>query len=127
MVNLYRDKLPCDCPPDDADDIAIPLTMFRLIKGDKPSNRDFKSLRQKKPLHVPPREMVCISAGLSLFQSLRAIKQTVIYKKGGHTIYEIKLTPGAGKIKQTGRVKDHFTFWPYEGFDIFANIRKVKS
>ena len=46
----YREPLPDDCPPDEADEITSPRLVYRLVRGIPPTNEDFPPSGLKNPL-----------------------------------------------------------------------------
>ena len=63
----YRDPLPKGCPPDAAEEIAVPREFFRLARTDPPSLADFRSQRAEKPGRAFPGVTECQACGLSVF------------------------------------------------------------
>ena len=125
MVNLYREELPCNCPPDDAEEVMNQRIMYRLIRGTQPSCSDFESLRKTRPDLIFPEVEECIACGISLFDSIEAAKSTVKYKLGKCTIYEVHLRSGAGRIKRTRGI-GHFTLWPYRDYNLICSTRPIE-
>ena len=48
-MNLYREILPADCPPEAAEEIVDRRIVFRLVEKDPPADADFDSWRVKIP------------------------------------------------------------------------------
>ena len=46
-MNLYREILPADCPPEAAEEIVSPRIVYRLVDDDPPADADFDSWRVK--------------------------------------------------------------------------------
>ena len=67
----YRDYLPEDCPPDDAQPATG--TVYRMLKGDRPTPDDFLSFRELKPGKAYPSD--CIASGLSVYTEIEGIRQ----------------------------------------------------
>ena len=42
---IFREPLPDDCPPDDAEEITSPHLVYRLVRNIPPINDDFRSQR----------------------------------------------------------------------------------
>ena len=122
---LYREPLPDDCPPDAAEEIDAPRTVYRLVRNNPPSDDDFRSQRAEKPT-ARFNVSECRARGLSVFAERRVAER--LAKKPnltGSVICQVTLTPGAGRIKQTGG-RSHYTWWPYKDYDILANCRLVQ-
>ena len=47
----YREPLPEDCPPDEAEEITSPHLVYRLVRNIPPIHNDFRSQRAENPLH----------------------------------------------------------------------------
>ena len=48
---IFREPLPDDCPPDEAEDITSPHLVYRLVRNIPPINDAFRSQRAENPLH----------------------------------------------------------------------------
>lgn len=122
----YREPLPADCPPDDAEDITADMTVFRLVRGNPPTDDDFRSQRVESPNRKFPVDE-CTTRGLSVFSLEKDAKEKTlkIHRLRDHLIYHVKLTTGAGKIRKSSG-SSHITWWPFANFDILAccNIKK---
>lgn len=123
----YREPLPVDCPPDDAEEINFLRIVYRLVRNDPPSDVDFRSKRAQSPNHrfrEPDSE--CILRGLSVFSTPRDAEKLLEARYWrGASVCRVELGPGAGSILQTGENSDHYTWWPLADFDILANCRMV--
>ena len=66
MTETYREKLPDQCPPDEAVEVTGETSVYRLVKTDPPTDEDFTSHRA---LHPERRFRVseCIARGLSVW------------------------------------------------------------
>lgn len=126
MLNSFREALPPNCPPDDAEEVTEPLVMYRLIKGDEPSCEDFDSLYKKNPDAAKLSGDLCAAAGLSVFRTVEAVANTNKFQKGGFSIYALHLRSGVGILKSTFKDPDHFTLWPYRDFDLMKILEKVR-
>lgn len=116
----YREELICDCPPASARDTdGLPI-MYRIICGQRPTDADFHSLRRLNPnsRHEDP-VLECRARGLSLFTDPSKAKQRTKKKLRDGKLCGLKLTKGAGKIIQSGRL-GHYTWWPFADFDILS-------
>ena len=122
---LYRESLPDNCPPDTAAEIDATRLVYRLVRNNPPTNEDFRSQRTDKPT-ARFNVSECRARGLSIFADRRVAER--VAKKpnlAGSAICQVILTPGAGRIKQTGG-RSHYTWWPYKDYDILANCRLVQ-
>ena len=120
----YREPLPEECPPDEAEAITRPQTVFRLVRQNPPSDDDFRSQRALKPnnqFRVPE----CQARGLSVFSQIKdARKQLKMPILKGMLICHVTLDKGAGYILRTGR-QSHLTWWPLANFDVLNVCRMV--
>ena len=116
----YRESLPPGCPPDAAQEIASPASVFRLVRTDPATADDFRSQRAEKPFHQFRGVTECHARGLSVFarreDSQRALKLPALR---GRLICRVQLESGAGSLQQTGR-PSHHTWWPSADFDILS-------
>ena len=48
----YREPLPEDCPPDNAQEITAPRVVYRLVRSNPPTDDDFRSQREERPDQV---------------------------------------------------------------------------
>ena len=122
---LYREPLPDDCPPNDAEEIDAARFVYRLVRNNPPTDGDFRSQRAERPT-ARFNVSECRARGLSVFADRRVAER--IAKKpnlAGSAISQVVLTTGAGRIKRTGG-RSHYTWWPYKDYDILANCRLVQ-
>lgn len=118
----YREPLPEGCPPDAAEEIATPRTVFRLARTNPPTLDDFRSQRAEKPERVFPCVTECQARGLSTFADRRDLEARALklpYLRG-RLICRVSLQAGAGRIQQTGQ-PSHHTWWPLATFDILSH------
>ena len=120
----YREPLPDDCPPVEADEISSPRVVFRLIRNNPPIDDDFRSQRAEKPTaHFYVSE--CQARGLSVFTDAGdAENQTRRRNLKFMVVCRVTLATGAGRIMKTGG-RSHHTWWPYQDYDILTNCRPV--
>ena len=120
ITMTYREPLPEDCPPDEAEEILEPTVVFRLVRNDPPTDDDFRSQRAEKPTRqfsIPE----CRVRGLSVFKNRSvAEKMSTTRNLRGTVICQVTLTIGAGRIQRTGS-RSHYTWWPLADFDILSN------
>lgn len=118
----YREQLPPDCPPDDAEEITAEMTVFRLVRGNPPRDGDFRSQRAERP-RASFGVTECQARGLSVFAVLEDARTLCkLPKMRNRLVCRVQLNFGAGSIQQTGK-KSHYTWWPFAEFDILANCR----
>ena len=99
----YREPLPEDCPPDDAEEITAHRAVYRLVRNNPPTDGDFRSQRAENPHRVFRRVTECQSRGLSVFADQRdAERQTEIPRLKGLAVCRVDLFAGAGRIQKTG-------------------------
>ena len=122
----YREPLPDGCPPDDADEIAAPRIVYRLVRNNPPRDADFRSQRAARPT-ARFNASECRARGVSVFANQRDAEQSARRPNlRGSAIGQVVLTTGAGRIKKTGRPSSsHYTWWPYHDYDILANCQLV--
>lgn len=123
----YREPLPDDCPPDDAEEINALRIVYRLVRNNPPTDADFQSKRAMRPNHrfrEPDSE--CTLRGVSVVSNLRDAEKLLEARNWrGASVCRVELGPGAGSILQTGKNPNHYTWWPLADFDILANCQMV--
>ena len=118
---IYREPLPANCPPDDAEEITARCRVYRLVRHNPPVADDFRSQRAAKPHLILHNVTECQARGLSVFTARNdAGRRTRAPRLQGTMVCEVLLDQGAGRIQQTGR-GSHHTWWPWADFDILAN------
>ena len=121
----YRDDLPENCPPPEAEEITAPRTVYHFVRHIPPARRDFRSTLARHPDRpFPPREQ-CLAAGLSVFDDLAVCEAWL--RRGrfrGSIIAAVALQAGAGTILKTGSPA-HYTWWPAADFDIVAHCTRA--
>lgn len=124
---LYREPLPADCPPPEAEEIISPRLVFRLVHSDPPVDRDFQSQRALHPERPYRRVTECQARGLSVFSDRRDAEQRLKRRNlRGMLLCQVFLSAGAGYIQQTGEHSPtHYTWWPLAEFNIIPNCRVV--
>ena len=120
----FRECLPEECPPKDADEITEILVVYRLVRTDPPLDGDFRSQRAENPsrrFNVSE----CMARGVSVFSDADVARDILrLRSQRGKLICELTLNKGAGYILNTGR-KSHFTWWPLADFHVFNSCRVV--
>ena len=114
----YRDPLPPDCPPAEAEEIAERRTVYHFVRHLPPTPQDFRSQRQRRPQADRSASDECIAAGLSVFAD--PVEMADMQRRGYFTrriICRVELGPGAGAILKT-RGGSHYTWWPAAKWDI---------
>ena len=123
----YREPLPEDCPPDNAEEITEPRVVYRLVRSNPPTDDDFRSQRAEKPNRVFRRVTECRARGVSVRTDLaEAIDMMRMPQMQGRLLCQVRLDHGAGRIMQTGEWPNHSTWWPLADFDILANCQVVE-
>ena len=67
---LYREPLPDNCPPDTAEEINAPRTVYRLVRNNPTTDDDFRFQRSEQPERIFRDVTECQARGLSVFVSL---------------------------------------------------------
>ena len=126
-MTIYREPLPEDCPPEEAEEISSPRLVFRLVRSDPPREGDFQSQRSLNPDRPYRSVTECQARGLSVFSDRRDAEQRLKRRNlRGMLVCQVALTAGAGYIQQTGEHSPtHYTWWPLAGFDILGNCGTV--
>lgn len=114
----FREELPENCPPSDADKIDDTFQVYRLIRDKPPSDQDFRSQRAGRPEAIFGVSE-CIARGLSVFShSEHCINLKRLPKFKRRFVCRVDLDKGAGYIKDTGSNPGHRTWWPFSDFPI---------
>ena len=124
MQERFREPLPDDCPPQEAEGINVARTVFRLVGHSPPTDRDFRSQRAEHSGRVFRDVSECQARGLSVHTDAR-ISENILrlphMRRRGMMICRIALDEGSGYIQQTGIELSHYTWWPLATFDILKN------
>ncbi|WCL82281.1 hypothetical protein PPO43_04085 [Saprospira sp. CCB-QB6] len=113
----YKEKLPEDCPPPDANAVNG-KTFYRLGHSSSIVEKDFFSHRKLFP-NKKFNTTECIACSLSVFsEKFRCdnLKKLPAHKK--KVVFSVELFPKDGLIKQTGRYKEHHSWWMSTLFNI---------
>ena len=122
----YRESLPPDCPPDNAQEIITETIVYRLVRNTPPNEEDFRSQRTFEP-NCDFGVSECRARGLSVFMQAADAARAAHRSRNlrGAKLAQLTLNQGAGYIKQTGN-RSHHTWWPYKAFDVLANCEVMK-
>ena len=122
----FRDELPEGCPPKEAEEIVQETICYRLVHNEPPTDDDFMSQRTREP-NRDFGVSECRARGLSVFMQASDAMRVAQRSRNlrGATLAQLTLNQGAGYIKQTGN-RSHYTWWPYQAFDILANCEVMK-
>ena len=121
----YREPLPTECPPADAQEIKEPLEVFRAVRGLPPTENDFDSQRKEKPTAKFSGVSECQALGLSVFTQLSDCEKALkLPSLRGRKICKVSLIAGAGRIKQTS-VPSHHTWWPFASFQVLSHCKEI--
>jgi hypothetical protein len=116
----FREPLPANCPPLEAEAVVADRVVFRLVRTAPPTLDDFRSQREEKPDTIF-RVSECQARGLSVHVDRSdSEKATRLPALRSRLICRVRLEEGAGSILQTGRWSHH-TWWPLADFDILAH------
>ncbi|CAN5698296.1 hypothetical protein BH11VER1_BH11VER1_38470 [soil metagenome] len=121
----YRETLPEDCPPHASVEIALEISVFRLVKTSPATLDDFRSQRAEKPGAVFKGVTECQANGLSVFTERQdAVQKALLLPRfRGFQVCPVRLDAGAGRIQQTFQ-PSHHTWWPLAEFDILAHCER---
>ncbi len=121
----YREPLPEGCPPDTAEEIIAPRTVYRMVRNVPPTEDDFRSQRAESPGRAFRGVTECQARGLSVFADFAVAAALAASGRLKETeVCGVALGPGAGRILPTGR-HSHHTWWPLADYDILANCRVI--
>ena len=119
---MFREELPPDCPPADAEEILDSREVFRLVRANPAQESDFRSQRAELPDKVFDGVCECVARGLSVLVTLEAGRNaTRLPRLRGRMVCRVQLFAGAGFIKPTGRNPDHHTWWPLASYPILLH------
>lgn len=117
----FREELPADCPPAEAEEIASAREVFRVVRALPPNDRDFDSQRSEKPDRDFPGVSECLARGISVFAKRSDCDRVLkLSHMRNRKICRVRLDAGAGKIQQTFQ-PSHHTWWPLASFDILGH------
>jgi hypothetical protein len=101
------------------------------VEGNPPASGDFLSHFEKG---LAAKAEPCLRCGLSVFLAvevavarLQELRERFPGRKFGDHVAEGRLDPSHGKIMQTGRDREHHTWWPYEGIDRCGPFQIVRT
>ena len=122
----YREPLPQNCPPDDAEEIITPRIVYRLVRTNPPTEDDFRSQRAENPHRIFRRVTECQTRGVSVRTDLEeAIELMSLPRMQERLLFQVALDDGAGRIMQTGGWPNHSTWWQLADFNILENCSMV--
>ena len=124
----YREPLPDDYPPDEAEEIGFPRVVYRLVRNHPPTDDDFRSQRAERPDRVFRNISECQARGLSVRTDLdSAVELMGLRTMRGRMLCQVQLDRGSGRIMPTGEDHHHSTWWPFADYDILANCSLVTT
>lgn len=112
---MWLEELPENCPPPDAEQPSS-FFCFRLASKNPPDEPDYFSLRKiypEKKFHADE----CRARSLSIFNDKTECEN--IKKLSAHReeyIVSLRLFPGCGLIKKTGKARAHYSWWVLKDF-----------
>jgi hypothetical protein len=122
----FREPLPPQCPPPDAEEVSAVRLVYRLVESYPPSNGDFASQRAMRP-EATFQVDECMAHGLSVHAVLDDSRKAArLPNLRGRFPCLIRLSEGAGFIQQTGKWSHH-TWWPLASFDILSCCEELSS
>jgi hypothetical protein len=111
----FVEPVPENCPPNGAVE-PNELTVFRLINGNQPQQRDFDPHVKVYPDKYQKNN--CRAHSLSVFtnrDSLTRLFDLPVHKN--KRVGRIVLIQQSGVIMQSGNDETHLSWWRYHGFD----------
>lgn len=126
---MYREQLPEGCPLSTAEEVAAARVVYRLVRTDPPTDRDFASLHIVNPHRRRSRDpkVECRARGLSVWSSPEAAaKNRDLPGLSNRMICAVRLAPGAGRIERNG-VPGHHTWWPLAAFEILSECSVLEE
>ena len=124
-MNIYREPLPEDCPPPQAEEIDAPRIVYRLVENAPPTDDDFSSWRAKNLAEQPRTVSECQARGVSVYSRSRDVRKLIeLYGAKEARVCQVALDRGAGRIQKTGRWS-HYTWWPLADFDILRYCQVI--
>ena len=119
---MFREPLPDECPPDDAEEISDTLIVYRLVKKETPTDRDFASERELRPTHRFSADE-CHARGVSVFMRRKDLARIMKMRRHREKwICLVVLSQGAGYIQRKGQ-GSHHTWWPLAEYDILGSSK----
>lgn len=116
--NNFKEHLPVDCPPREAEDKPLE-NVYRLCINNPPKASDFLSHVELNKTFPP--EKTCMAAGLSIYTELsdaeKSKKRIPAYRKKGYIACG-NIIKGVGRVLSTPtQGNSHHTWWTYRGTD----------
>ena len=121
----FREPLPEDCPPSEADKITTLRHVYRLVRANPPECDDFDSLAAARAdsgddPHQYDADKGCHARGLSVYTEREdALRRRRQRRFRDHKLCRVLLHAGAGYIKPFGQ-RSHHTWWPRKDFNILS-------
>lgn len=113
---MWAEQLPDGCPPPKAQP-PNDSEFFRLVDRTPPAEKDFFSLRKL----FPDRQFnatECQARALSVFDSLEQCENLrKLPNRKKQVVVKLKLPREAGVVLQTGKNKNHFSWWLSQTFN----------
>lgn len=123
----YREPLPDDCPPPDAEELVEPRIVYRLVRNNPPGLDDFRSFRALNPDRELRNVTECQMRGVSVFINLKGVDAVRQRRNLRRTlICAVVLDKGAGRILLTNPETSHCAWWPLADYDILANCQVIE-
>ena len=121
---MFREPLPDECPPDDAEEINGTLILYRLVNDKTVTEGDFDSNRYLFPT-MKFRVDECHARGVSVFANQGDIQRILKMRRHREKrICIVELSEGAGYIRPNGR-DSHHTWWPFAKYDILGSCKAL--
>lgn len=117
-MNEWFEDLPEDCPPSEAIPPDGDSNYYRLVSSVPPSEDDFVPMARLKAERTFRGRRLCQALAISVVDSLEASHELLkLPTQKDKNIVEMKLTPEAGAILQTGSRSAHHSWWRARAFD----------
>lgn len=119
----YGEKLPVQCPPDDALNDAL-AAVYRLVPTGAPDQATFASKFALGEIKPPTYNATdCEWASCSLFASLEAMLKIKGLRKRNKFVAQLKIPANSGH--HVTDKKKHIHFWRFNTFDLSNAVEKV--
>jgi hypothetical protein len=124
MKMEYKDKLPNNCPPKDAQE-PNNFTIFRMVKTIPPTDIDFVSHFKLFP-DKNYENMKCEALSVSVFNRFESCKELLdIPNHRGKKIVKLNLFQDSGRVIKSSKDKSHYSWWIYANFSPLANYEEI--
>lgn len=125
----YREPLPPDCPPPEAQAITAQTVRYRLLETTTARPEDFDSYVKRNGQPKPNiARTTCEQYGVSLYTDLDTVQNMITgrgnRKRRWQSIGQLTIPPGAGALNPVER-NGHQTWWPSISFNPVENCQVI--